>query len=211
MGFIDIFFDPPTAAARVARSVCMATAAAFLVAGCATTKFDEEQAQARLEAAMVEADKDLAHGDRDKAVHELQDAAKDNPTSVEPWLKIANIWFDSGNYPSSIVAANEALQRDAGNQEAKSVLVVAGLRVAAGAVTGLRVNDKLGVGSRVEAEELTKALRQILGEEVLVPAPVEASKKTAPAVVRARPRVRHAVHPKSKPALRTPDPFAALK
>jgi hypothetical protein len=87
-----------------------------------------------------------------------------------PWLKMANVWFEAGNYPSAILAANEVLHRDAGNQEAKSLLGVSGLRVAAGAVSGLRSPSSVNSSARVEAENLTNSLRTALGEMVLVPA-----------------------------------------
>ncbi|WP_147375755.1 hypothetical protein [Noviherbaspirillum cavernae] len=135
-----------------------------------------------------------------------------------PWLKIANIWFDAANYPSSILAANEVLQREPANQEAKSLLVVAGLRVAAGAVGGLRSPNAVNPSARLEAENLTNSLRNVLGEKALVPAVVPETKQPAPPV-RSRPlRAKASIAPVPNAAATnvnsskgSADPFKSLK
>jgi hypothetical protein len=162
--------------------VCM-----IFVAGCATTNGGSSQTQ-NIELAIKEADSELSKGQREKAVALLTQNAKENPTSTVLWLKIANIWFDVGNYPSSILAANEVLQRDASNQEAKSLLVVTGLRVAAGAVNGLRSANSVNSSARMEAENLTNTLRSMLGEKTLVPSSSIESKQAAST---ARPKAIH--------------------
>src|SRR4051794_7736398 len=116
------------------RSASALLAVVFIMVGCAITNGGTAQGSDGIDVAIKEADVELSKGQREKAVALLTQSAKENPTSMTPWLKIANIWFDAANYPSSILAANEVLQRDPANQEAKSLLVVAGLRVAAGAV-----------------------------------------------------------------------------
>lgn len=139
-----------------------------LLSGCATTAPAGDRTT-QLESMLKDADAEVAAGRHEKAISMLNQAAMDHPTSATPWLKVANIWFEKENYPASIVAANEALQRDAANQDAKSLLVVAGLRVSAGAVAGLRPNSSVNNGTRLEAENLTHSLRSALGEKVLVP------------------------------------------
>lgn len=146
-----------------------------LLAGCAVPG-GPDRAQAQLESLSKEADTELSNGQRDKAVALLNQAAKESPTSAVPWLKLANISFNDGNYPAAIQAANEALQRDAANQEAKSLLVVSGLRVAANAVSGLRTLNGAHSNARAEAENLTNSLRTVLGEKVLVPTPAADSR-----------------------------------
>lgn len=158
-----------------------------LLTGCATTE-NAEQSQTQLESLFKEADAQLSKGQREKAIALLNQAAKEYPTSMVPWLKMANIWFDTGNYPSAILSANEVLQRDAGNQEAKGLLVVSGLRVAANAVSGLRSGKSVNSNMRVEAENLTNSLRTVLGEKVLVPAPAADARSAA-----------HSAHSKSRP------------
>jgi hypothetical protein len=159
---------------------------AVLMSGCATSSRTEALAPApSYETLIKDADVALSRGQREKSVALLTQAAHQQPTNMQPWLKIANTWFEAGNYPAAILAANEVLQRDAANAEAKGLLVVAGLRVAAGAVGELRPNGPLAPNARQEAEDLTKSLRALLGEQVLVP-PVAAEQK--PARLKSRPR-----------------------
>jgi tetratricopeptide (TPR) repeat protein len=160
------------------RISLIAILSCFLIAGCTTTsKTSEAERRASLDTLIKQADGELANGRSEQAIALLNQAAKENPTSMLPWQKMSNIWFNSGNYPSAILTANEVLKRESENQEAKSILVVAGLRVAAGAITGLVQKNPVNFSARDEAENLTKALRTALGEKVLVPGPAE----TAPA------------------------------
>ncbi|GAB3554569.1 hypothetical protein GCM10027343_42700 [Noviherbaspirillum agri] len=172
------------------RLVLCAFALSFALfgAGCATTDSGAEVDRNAMGTLLQDAENQLAAGQHEKAIDVLSDAAKKHPTSALPWLKTANIWFEKGNYPSTIFAANEALQRDSGNQEAKSLLVVAGLRVAAGAVTELRPTSSVNATTRVEAENLTNSLRSALGEKVLVPSAAGKAGRPAP-----RPKRRAAV------------------
>jgi len=140
-----------------------------MLAGCAVTAPSAEQAANSLELALKEAEGEVAAGRHEKALALLDQAAKDHPTSGVPWLQIARIWFDKGSYSSSIVAANEVLQRDATNQAAKSMLVVGGFRDTADSVNGLRPGGPVGANTRLEAENLTQSLRAALGEKELVP------------------------------------------
>lgn len=108
-------------------------------------------------------------GDLPKATALLQDAAKANPTSKQPWVKLAQMQFEAGNYSAAIVAAEEALQRDASDATALSVLSVGGLRIAAGGLQQLRKGSAVSGSTRSEAEALARTIRESLGEEVLVP------------------------------------------
>lgn len=163
--------------------------ATALLGGCATPPAENPRTVASLETITREADAELAKGNKELAVAMLTQGARSYPTSSVPWLRIANIWFDAANYPSAILAANEALQRDASSQEAKSLLVVGGLRVAAGAAAGLRPTGGVGANARTEAENLTNSLRAVIGEKALVPAPPNDVRPSPPA---ARPKARPA-------------------
>jgi lipopolysaccharide biosynthesis regulator YciM len=191
-----------------------------LMAGCATTyvaEGDAERAKTVIDHLNRDADAEIANGNREKAVTLLTQVAKQDPANVEPWLKIADIRFAAGDYPASVLAANEVLQRDAVNQKAKSILVVAGLRIAAGAVNGLKQTGAIATSERVQAQNLTNALRDILGEKVLVPvtAPV-AEDKPATRPQRRSVRSHHPVA-SSGPAKTSTvssanaDPFKSLK
>ncbi|WP_164932011.1 tetratricopeptide repeat protein [Janthinobacterium sp. 17J80-10] len=168
------------------RLLAIAAFSLSLLSGCATTASVGADGQPSIEPLMGQAESELAKGRRDQAIALLNQAAKESPTNVAPWLRMANIWFDDANYPSSILAANEALARDDSNQEAKSLLVVSGLRIAAKAVQGLVPHNPVNPNARQEAENLTKSLRLALGEKVLVPAE---SDKPAAQAPRARKKV----------------------
>ena len=194
----------------------LALVAVFL-SGCATTAPNAEQAANKLDLILIDVDGELDKGQRERALALLNQAAQEHPASMLPWMKIANIWFEDGNYPSSILAANEVLQRDPENQDAKSLVVVAGLRVAAGAVAGLRPNGAVGMSARVEAESLTNSLRGALGEKNLVSG-AKAEMKQPRYAPRARVRPTLLEKPKSpvpeirvQPAVDMADPFRALK
>ncbi len=172
------------------RGFCCALAfSALLLSGCAAISLHSTHAYGGPETLIDQAESALEKGRQEHAIALLNQAARENPTSTAPWLRIANIWFDEGNYASTILAANEVLARDPGNHEAKSLLVVSGLRVAASAVHGLVPRGPVNPGARQEAENLTKSLRLALGEPVLVPA--DEQKRTAP---RSRRRIAPSLH-----------------
>ncbi len=182
---------------------------ALLLTGCATTSVPMgSDGQPNIDGLMSQAENEMTRGRRDQAIALFNQAAKESPTNMAPWLKIANIWFDESNYPSTILAANEVLARDSTNQEAKSLLVVAGLRVAANAVKDLVPHNPVNPNARQEAENLTKSLRLALGEKVLVPADPNISSAKAPrprirakkAVVKAEPIAKPAVSVAAGPA-----------
>lgn len=152
----------------VPRTALTCTLLLALLGGCATT--GEKGSTSSLAPLLQQANEAVAAGARDKAIVLLDKAAKENPASKEPWLKLAELYFDSGNYPQAMIAAQEVLSRDATNQEAKGFLVVSGLRVATRATSELRGESSLSSSTRGEAERLAKSLRETLGEKVLVPA-----------------------------------------
>lgn len=172
-------------------------------------------AVARSQEMLAQAEGALAGGAREKALSLLDQAGKEDPTAKEPWMKMANIHFAAGNYPAAVLAANEAVQRDPEDQDAKGILVVAGLRIAAQGVVGLRSKSLVNADSRAQAEQLTQSLRNILGEAVLVPPPDEAE-KVPEAKARVAPRSRPAPVAR-RPAATTSapsgngDPFRSLK
>lgn len=168
--------------------------AVVLSSGCATT--GEIPSGSALTSLLQQAQEQSASGSREKALVLLEQAAKEHPTNKEPWLRIAQIHFDISNYPLAMQAAQEALTRDPLNQEAKGVLIVSGLRVAARAISELRNENALSGSTRNEAEKLAKSLRETLGETVLVP-PAQPIERAAARETPARVRV-------SKPVARLP-------
>lgn len=143
-------------------------------------------------------------------------AARQYPTEKEPWTKLAESYFEAGDYGNAILAAQEVLQRDGNDALATGVLAVSGLRVSTQALSALRSRDsKLPADSRTQAEGLTKSLRELLGETVLVPQPAEPPPPPAPPPRAAAPRPARppaAAAPAPKPpAAPAKNPFDVLK
>ncbi|MDE2430251.1 MAG: hypothetical protein KGM99_16130 [Burkholderiales bacterium] len=110
-------------------------------------------------------------GKMDAAMKLLRDAASTYPTEKSPWLQMAQIKFDASSYGEAIINAQEALQRDPVNQLANSIISVSGLRLSTKALADLSQQNNLSAPLKTEAQDLTKLLRESLGETVLVPPP----------------------------------------
>lgn len=159
--------------------------AILLLAGCSTTGTDVASLQSvPVESIVSNADKALAAGDQEGALSLLNAATKAHPTSPQPWLKKARLFFDAGNYPSAILAAEEALQRDSSNDEAGSIALVSSLRIAVKYVSDLRIQAGLTGNARPDGERLAAKLRETLKEPVLVPPGNQRSLRPRPKPVR---------------------------
>lgn len=137
---------------------------------------------------MHQAETAVAAGDKDKARDAYRSAAKAEPTSKTPWLKLAESYFEGGDYGNAVLAAQEVLHRDNTDSVAAGILAVSGLRVSTSALAVLRQQNTINSGTRSEAETLTRNLRELLGEQVLVPRPAADSAPEKPV----RPRLRSA-------------------
>ncbi len=157
-----------TPVSRVLRSLAILAGSAVLIAGCATSN-SGPQSEDAFKQSMSEADAALTSGQRDQAINLYEQIAKNNPTREEPWSRIAQIQFSADRYPQAILAAEEALQRDANDRKAKSILAVSGLRVARRSVVELRADSALAGDVRSDAQLLARMLRDTLGEQVLFP------------------------------------------
>jgi tetratricopeptide (TPR) repeat protein len=150
----------------------------------------------------------------DVALRQYEEAAKLYPSSSLPWVRIAQIRYEAGNYGEAISAAQQAVAREERNNVAHSILAVSGLRVSSIALDELRRHNDLSGSVQKEAQELARVLRESLGEQVLVPSGGTASPATAAsaAAVRRKPAV---VKPAAKPAAETQggsgSPFGALQ
>lgn len=155
--------------------------AVLLLAACATTPQVSELDQFKDVAAVQQRVEELVSaGDVQKAQTMLEGAAKANPTDPAPWVRLAQLQFDRGNYAGTIAAADEAVQRDANNVQAKGLALVASLRIAVRNIQELRGGIALGGDTRGEAERLARTLRETIKEDVLVPvAPATDTKKKA--------------------------------
>lgn len=163
------------------------------MAGCATQGNNVATTPEAFNKQLADADTVAKGGDQDRAISLYQQLSKSDPTREEPWSRIAQIQFTQGHYGQAIVAAQEALQRDQTDRQAKSVLAVAGLRVATQSLGELRQDASLAGDAKSDAQALAKQLRDTLGEATLFP-PDPSDKP----VVKKKKYVRHA--PKGKPA-----------
>jgi tetratricopeptide (TPR) repeat protein len=160
-------------------AVISCLACALLLSACAidgdSVRADKFQAST-LERALAESDVAVAAGQNDKAQQILRGAATTFPADKTPWLHIAQLKFDRGNYGEAIMNALEALQRDPNDKLGNSIVAVSGLRLSTRALSDLSLQNNLSGSLRSEAQDLAKLLRTSLGEEVLVP-PTGASRK----------------------------------
>ena len=156
---------------------------------------------------MNRGDAALKEGDHVKARDAWRTAARDYPTAKQPWLKLSEDYFNAADYGNAVLAAQEALQRDPRDRTANSVLAVSGLRLTAGSLAALREDGSYPVGSRSEAVSVTMALREALGEPVLVPPPDSASKTKKPVARRAgRPNGAESADAPASPPPASPPP-----
>ncbi|NPT43397.1 tetratricopeptide repeat protein [Paraburkholderia sp. 1N] len=140
-----------------------------VIAGCATQGNNAVTTPEAFNKQLADADTVAKGGDQDRAIALYQQLSKTDPTREEPWSRIAQIQFTQGHYGQAIVAAQEALQRDQTDRQAKSVLAVAGLRVATQSLGELRQDASLAGDAKSDAQALAKQLRDTLGEATLFP------------------------------------------
>lgn len=141
-------------------------------------------------------------------------------------MRLAESYFEAGDYGNAILAAQEVLQRDAGDQFSTGILAVSGLRVANDALSTLRAqNSSMARDTRSEAENLTEKLRELLRQPRLVPQPRTPSPPARMRPAPSPPAPQSMAPERAKPAVPAPatpgtarpstgptdDPFRALK
>jgi hypothetical protein len=161
---------------------------------------------ATMQASMAAVDTAVAAGQADRAYALLHGAAQAFPTDKTPWVRMAQMRFDSKNYGQAIVDALEAIERDPDDTMANSIAAVSGLRVSSKALAELTRKNRLSGNVKTEAEELAKLLRTSLGEDVLVPG---GGKRVVPPKPKPPATTTTAAGP--KPGSGSSDPFGALK
>jgi predicted Zn-dependent protease len=185
--------------------VCVA-----ILSACASTGAGSGGKAPTVAAAMAEADAAVMAGQSDKAYAILKGASSAFPTEKTPWLRMAQMRFDGGNYGEAIVEAREALERDPDDTLANSIVAVSGLRVTSTALADLSRKNNITGNVRTEAQDLAKLLRNSLGEEVLVPGAARTARKDTPKrAISSAPAPAPA--PAAKPRAASNDPFDALK
>ena len=182
-------------------------ACALLLSACATDgplMRPDQPLAVTLESAMTEAARASAAGQQDKALGLLRNAASAYPAEKGPWLSMAQMKFDRASYGDAILHAQEALQRDPGDQIGNSIIAVSGLRLSAKALADLSQQNNLSGSLRDEAQGLARMLRSSLGEDVLVP-PSRPAKAPQGATVR---RTSTPARPAAQPGA---DPFGSIR
>jgi len=159
--------------------------------------------KATMEASMAAADAAIAAGDPAKAYALLKGAGQAFPADKTPWVRMAQMRFDSKNYGEAIVDALEAIERDPDDTMANSIAAVSGLRVSSKALGELTRKSRLSGNVKTEAEELAKLLRTSLREDELIPKKPATPRPKAPATT--------AAAAPAKSGSGTSDPFGALK
>lgn len=183
-------------------------AGAAILSACASsgpTAPAAKPAAATIAAAMAEVDAAVLAGQNDKAYAILKQAGSRFPADKTPWVRMAQMRFDSTHYGEAIANALEALARDPDDTLANSIVAVSGLRVTSKALADLSRKNNLSGNVRTEAQELAKLLRTSLNEEVLVSNRAAGARKDN--------GVRKVIGAASAPAPRPAanDPFGALK
>lgn len=142
---------------------------AMATAGCALQGTKKPVPAATYEQLMQQAAASLGANDTAHAKELYHKAAATDPTRQSPWYQLAKIAFQEQDYGSAIVDAREVLQRDPANIDAQRLLTISGLRVAVLALGSLHEETDPQGPAHQEAEELVKKMRDVLGQDVLVP------------------------------------------
>jgi predicted Zn-dependent protease len=184
-----------------------AMACVALLSACATTgeATDSVPKGTTMAASVAAADAAVAAGQPEKAYAHLHSASQAFPTDKTPWVRMAQMRFDSRNYGEAIVNALQALERDPDDTLANSIAAVSGLRVSSKALGELTRKNRLNGDVKSEAQDLAKLLRSSLGEDVLVP-----GVKVKPAL-RPKPNGATTTAAAPKSGSSSSDPFDALK
>jgi tetratricopeptide (TPR) repeat protein len=187
-----------------------AAACAILLSACATTKPElaEKPPVPTMDELLAKATEASTAGRKEDAVTLWKEAAAAYPADKAPWSSIAQTRYDAGQYGEAIVSAQEVLVRDPNDRLANSIIAISGLRLSTRALADLSRQNNLSGSIKTESQDLARLLRESLGEQVLVPPPVQAAPPAkAVAKGRARSKAKQAVAAGASGA----DPFGALK
>jgi tetratricopeptide (TPR) repeat protein len=186
-----------------------AAACAILLTACATTKPEvaEKPPAPTMDELLAKANEASSAGRKEDAVTLWKEAAAAYPTDKAPWTSIAQTRYDAGQYGDAIVSAQEVLVRDPNDRLANSIIAISGLRLSTRALADLSRQNNLSGSIKTESQDLAKLLRESLGEQILVPPPVQtAPPAKAVAKGRAKQKAKQAAAGASGA-----DPFGALK
>lgn len=179
---------------------------AVLLSACATANQPAPvKPVASLASVLTEADTAQKAGQNGRALMLLKEATEAYPAEKMPWLRIAQLRYETNSYGEAVLSAQEVLERDPDDSVANSIIAVSGLRLASRALADLTHRNNLNGTVKSEAHDLAKLLKDALGEGTLVPRPpakASAPKASAPSAPAA---------PAAKKASNSNDPFREFK
>lgn len=149
-------------------NMCCVVAVPLLLAGCMTGSGLSQSASGSQEL-VKQAQQAMSSGAKTRAQSLLEEATRKDPADKLPWLKLAQLHFEQNEYAPAITAGQEALARDNANLDARSIVLVSSLRIAAKSLAELSTANQLAGDTRTEAKKVAQILRETLGEIVLVP------------------------------------------
>jgi tetratricopeptide (TPR) repeat protein len=155
-----------------------AAACAISLTACSTppqAPVADKPAKPSMESLLAKAGQASGAGQKEQAVKLWKEAAAAYPAGKTPWANIAQARYDAGQYGEAITSAQEVLVRDPNDRLANSIIAISGLRLSTRALADLSRQNNLSGSIRTESQDLAKLLRESLGEQVLVPPPVQAA------------------------------------
>jgi tetratricopeptide (TPR) repeat protein len=197
---------------RALRAIVIVSAA-LLLSACGSTGVIRKGSSGGYDRFMADAETHVKASRFEAALDSYAQAAKANPSRKEPWVRSAQLYFDTGNFSRAIIAADEALARDPRDVTADSVLTVSGFRVASQSLQRLQNNGGLrSEAARSEAQQLAAAVRSLLSDAGARPTtpPRPSVKPQAPPRRPAADAPPRPKPPADKPENPSSDPFDKL-
>lgn len=183
------------------RVLCMALLA-IAGSGCATMS---ERGAPDYAHSMAAAESAVQGDDASVAIQAYHRAAQASPDQSLPWLEIAQLEAEAGDWPQAVAASREVLRRDPDDSVARDIYVRGSLQLAVDALQYLPVNPAdIDSPAHEMAAELLERLVGTLGDEA-IPADARARLK---AEVETRLRLPGARATRSRSNLKTPDKLA---
>jgi hypothetical protein len=203
-------------AAPLCLAVFLTAGTLFGLTGCAT-RGEGELAEAgqstdSSDALVREAGFAYQSGDTVRTVTLLEQAAVSDPAALEPWLRLAQVHFETGDFNAALAASHEVLARRNNHHSARSIAAVSALRIANAQLALLQKQARLQGSVREEAELLSTNLTRLLHSERLVPRsepsimiPAEPRSRTRPPAARRGDRVARSPSPQRRSESTTDD------
>jgi predicted Zn-dependent protease len=136
---------------------------AVLLSACATaTPPAPARPAPTLAAVLTDAETAQKAGQNGRAVMLLREATDTWPAEKMPWLRMAQLRFETNHYGEAILSAQEALERDPEDTVANSLIAVSSLRLASRALADLSHRNNINGSIKSEAQDLAKLLREAL-------------------------------------------------